>query len=140
MGNRDVKIETTGIRELRKALRDTDPELVKEFRREFKAVAEIVAADARSTMPARSGRARGSVRAVSGGNTVYVKGGKATVPYYGWLDFGGVLRPSGRRRGTQFRPVLGDGRYLYPAIRRNRDRLIKAAEATFDRAARKVGL
>jgi hypothetical protein len=140
----DVQLYAEGVRELRKALRDADPQLAKEFQREFKGVAEIVAADARGRVPSRSGRAARSIRAVSGGNTVFVKGGKKTVPYYGWLDFGSRTPQSGRPRRVG--PWRGsgagprDGRFIYPAIKSKQRQIVAAAEKAFDAAARKVRL
>jgi hypothetical protein len=140
----DVQLYAQGIRELRKALRDADPQLAREFQSEFKSVADIVASDARGRVPSRSGRSARSIRAVSGGNTVYVKGGKKAVPYYGWLDFGSRTPRSGNPRSVG--PWRGsgrgprEGRFIYPAIRSRQRQIVAAAEAAFDKAARKVGL
>lgn len=134
-------VAVEGLAELRRALKTVDAELPKELRRSFLAVGTRIADDARRTVPVRSGRAARSVKAGVSGNTAYVQGGRKTVPYYGWLDFGGQL-PSKRsgKRARAVRPRIKEGRYLYPAIRRNRDRTIKetaeALESITERAFR----
>jgi hypothetical protein len=105
----------------------------------MKSVAELVAADARSRVPSRGGKAAASIRARSGGNTVYIRAGGARVPYYGWLDFGGTLKPKGRRYNTQVRPRIQGGRFIYPAIEAKQSLLIKKAEEAFESAKRKAG-
>ena len=129
-----------GLRELQKALRDAGPAHTKHLRQEFKRVAEIVASDARSRLPSRSGRAAGSVRAGGDNRGAFVQGGKKAVPYYAWLDFGGTLRPVGRRRNTQVREQVQGGRAIYPAIRAKRDELLEAAVRSLDNAKREAGL
>jgi hypothetical protein len=130
-------VEVHGLKELRRDLRKIDPALQKELRTDLLEVGKAVAADAQSEMPVRTGRAKGSVKAGMSGNNAYVQGGKTTVPYFGWLDFGGVLRPTGGRRNTITREVLKKGRYLYPAIDRNADRIKQGAEDAVEKAIRK---
>lgn len=134
-----VGVQIHGLAEVRRGLRLIDPELQKEFRVEMKGVAEIIAADARSRVPSRSGKAAASIRARSGGNTVFIRAGGARVPYYGWLDFGGTLKPTGRRRNTIRRPKVQGGRFIYPAIEAKQTVLIQRAEQAFDKAKRKAG-
>ncbi len=136
----DVRFYVTGLAELRAGLRKLEPELLPLLRDNLKAAGEIIAADARSRVPVVSGAARDSIRATAGGNNVYVVGGKAKTPYYGWLDFGGVLRPTGNRTNTQTnRPAIKQGRYIYPAISHNGVALKAAVTRAFDEAATKAG-
>lgn len=150
-----AEVNVTGLRELRSALRKVDKSLLPELRDELKGAVEIVAADVRSSMPKDTGRAAASVRAVARGNTIYLVGGKARVPYYGWLEFGGKLpdkRPRTKKAlaGNGFGPVakakgavrdkVREGRYMYPAIRRKTPQIVEAAGDAFDNAARKAGL
>jgi hypothetical protein len=150
-----AEINVTGLRELRSALRKIDKGLLAELRDEMKDAVDVVAQDVRAHIPTNTGRAAASVRATAGGNTFYIKAGGARVPYYGWLDFGGRLpdkRVSGKRamdggslmhpvkhvRGAN-RPKIREGRYLYPAIRRQTPKIIDAAGDAVDNAARKAG-
>jgi hypothetical protein len=109
-----IKVE--GLAELRRALGKIDPTLQKQLRGRLLKVAQRVSERARQNVPTRSGKARNSIKASVSGNKVYLQGGKNTVAYYGWLDFGGRLKPVGERHNTQTRPVIRGGRYLYPAI------------------------
>lgn len=129
----------TGIREARRALRRVAPEALPALRDELKKVAAPVVADIRANVPVRSGAARDSVRVTGGGNVVYLNAGRASVPYFGWLDFGGRLLPKGKRRGTQYRPVLNSGRYIYPAISRHGAQIQQGALKAIDAATRKAG-
>jgi hypothetical protein len=133
-----VRVE--GLAELRRALGRIDKTLPKHLRGKLKTVGDKVAALARSKMPSRSGRARASVKAGVSGNNAYVQGGKASVRYYGWLDYGGTLRPTGNRRGTQHRPVVRKGRYLYPSIDEMRPQIVSGANAAFDLTKQELGL
>ncbi len=122
-----------GLRELRRDLRKVAPELLPLLRDELKkAVDTTVVPRARAKMPRITGAAQDSVRAVSGGNTVFIRAGGAKVPYYGWLDFGGTLAKVGLRRNEQYRSILKSGRYLYPAIAESSSALANAAAEASD--------
>lgn len=128
-------IKIAGLKELQGALKRIDGESQKMLRVVFNDAVEIVAADARRGVPTKSGRARASVKAQSGQREARVVGGGKKVPYYPWLDFGGrVGRDKSIRRS--FQP---DGRYLYPAYRRNRPEVFEAMQAGIIRVLRSVG-
>lgn len=144
------QIQLTGFKEARTALRKLYPELVPELRTELKQAVmlttvprarSLIEADKPATVrPRRStGRAARSVRATSGGNVVFIVGGGARVPYFGWRDFGGDLKPVGQRHNKQSRPFMQRGRYLYRAVDDTSVALTRAAGSAFDRAARKAG-
>jgi HK97 gp10 family phage protein len=139
------EIRVEGLAELRRALRQVDdPEALGELRRGLKDAAEIVARDARSRVPVRTGRARDSIRATSGGNKAYVIGGKARVPYYGWLDFGTRTPRRGNRRSVG--PWSGSGvgpekgRFIYKAIDANDREIAREIERALDTALRRLDL
>jgi len=137
-----VRIE--GIKELRRALNKIDKELTKEFRVELKKIGDDVAADARSSVPSRTGRARGSIRSGMSGNNGYVAGGKKAVPYFGWLDFGSRQPRTGNPRSRGPWAGSGEGpkggRFIYPGINRNRAeihrRAVRAMEEAKDKSFR----
>lgn len=133
-----VRVE--GLRELRRSLGQIDKTLQKNLRGRLKKIGDEVAADARQPMPVKTGRAKASVRAGVSGNTAYVQIGKKAVPYAAWLDFGGVLKPTGNRRNTIRRKRIPGGRYLYPAIERNRLNITRQALAAFAETKRDLGL
>ena len=131
-----VRVE--GLKELRRGLNRIDPELTKQLRKDLLEIGKDIAADARRTVPSISGKARGSIRAGVSGNKAYVAGGKKTVPYYGWLDFGSRTPRSGRPRSVG--PWKGSGagpkrgRFIYAAIDRNLKQIERRAVAAFDKA------
>lgn len=151
-----AEINVTGLAELRRALRKIDASILPELRDGLKGAADIVVRDVQGRMPKRSGRAAGSVRSVASGNTIYVKGGGAKVPYFGWLEFGGQLpghhyrtkramwwpgaaHPVAHAEGASL-PKVPDGRYIRPTIKRRERDIVEAAGDAFDNAARKAGL
>ena len=139
MGNEQA-VHVEGLKELRRALGQVDPALQKALRGRLKRIGERVADRARQRMPKRSGRAAGSVKAGASGNNAYVQTGKKSVPYAAWLDFGGTLRPTGKRHNTIERPRIQHGRYLYPAIEEMRPETQRQAVEAFEQAARDAGL
>ena len=151
-----ASVHITGLRELRAALRQVDKEIAGELREGLKDAVNIISEDVKRQIPSRSGKAAGSVRAVSGGNTIWLVGGGARVPYYGWLEFGGKLpgkHPASKKalfwpgaahpvnfaRGSS-RGKVKEGRYIRPTIERNIPRLVEAAGDAFDSARLKAGL
>lgn len=133
-------IAVEGLVELRKALLEAGGlPLQKKLRARFLKIGQEVAAEAKTHVPVKTGRARDSIRAGASGTTAYVAGGKSTVSYYGWLEYGGVLKPTGNRRNTISRPRKPGGRYLYPAIEKKRDRIQSEALEAFRDSAREVG-
>jgi hypothetical protein len=136
----DARVHVEGLKELRHALGQVDKQLPKNLRVRLKAIGDRVAAATRAKMPHGTGRAASSVKAGVSGNTAYVQEGKSAVPYVGWLDFGGVLAPSGGRRGTQNRPKVKGGRYLYPTVHEMRPETERQAAEAFDETARELGL
>lgn len=70
----------------------------------FETIANLAVAQVRAKVPKRTGQFAATVRAGKTKKKVYVRTGKAKVPYAGWLEFG----------GTRGRPYIDRGRYLYP--------------------------
>jgi hypothetical protein len=136
--NAGVHIE--GLRELNRSLKELDKQILKDLRVELVDVAEVVVHEAQSNVPVKSGRALSSIKAGADAKGAFVQGGRSTVPYYAWLDFGGVLRPTGGRRNTITREVLKKGRYLYPAIDKHFDKVTSGAVKAFEKARAKLSL
>jgi len=138
-------VRVSGIKEVRSALRRLgDAEALTEVREALKAGAEIVAAETRKRIPVGTGRARDSVRATAGGNKAYVNGGKASVPYYGWLDFGTRTPMSGRPRSVGPWAKSGKGpdrgRFIYPALDDTIDQVVDKVGDGLEAFARKERL
>lgn len=135
-------IKVDGLPELQRALKDLDPALAKALKVELKDVAESVMHDAQNDMPVKSGRALESMKAGADIAGPYVAGGKKSVPYYGWLDFGSRTPIKGRPRsvgpwkGTGAGPKKG--RFIFPAIDRNRDVIERKSTDAFEKAKREA--
>ena len=130
----------SNLAEVRKYLRKIHPDLVPVLREDLKAAIIVNTLPAIiQRVPKISNYARFTIKARSGGNTLYViAGGKSSVaPYFGWLDFGGTLRNRGPGRNqTIVRPIIKYGRYVYPGIKQTQDRLVDAAGRAVDKAVK----
>jgi hypothetical protein len=76
-----------------------------------RAAAEPVAAMARSALPHASGRLAGDVRVTASRSGAAVRMGRKTLPYAGWVEFGGTRR----KPHDSARLFVRAGRYLFPA-------------------------
>jgi len=136
------EVQIDGLKALRAGLRKIDPQLQKDLRNDLLPVAHRVAADAAGRVPSKSGRAAASVRGGVSGNNAYVQGGRKTVPYFGWLDFGSRSPKAGNPRsvgpwaGTGAGPKRG--RFLYPAIDAKREDIETTAADAIDRVIDRV--
>ena len=128
-----VQVRVEGLAQLRKRLAAVeDIEGRAELRAGLKDAADLVAADAKGRVPKRSGRAAASIRPGVSGNRAYVAGGRKTVPYYGWLDFGSRSPISGRARSVgpwaKTGQGPGRGRFIYPAFDAKRAQVVGAVD------------
>lgn len=134
----DLRIDQSALGGLMKALKTVDPLLQKELKGELAKAAGIVANAAKGKVPSKSGRAAGSIRSGGTAKGAYVAGGKASVPYYGWLDFGTRSPISGRP--LKVGPWAGSGkgplkgRFLYPAIAEKRPEVELAVRAAISKS------
>lgn len=133
----NVELQVDGLKQLRSALRKLDDDSLKNLRDSLKKAGDVVASDARRRAFAFSKRAAATIRTTAGGNTVYVMGGKAKLPWYGWADFGSRTPVSGNPRSVG--PWKGSGsgpargRFIYPALDDNFERLVSVvADAVGD--------
>ena len=117
---------------------------LKEVRGALKRGAEIVAVDARRRVPSRSGRARGSITTTVSGASAFVVGGRKTVRYYSWLDFGGRSPRYGQPRSVGPWAHAGkgptDGRFLYPALAAKFDEVAAEVQRGLDEVIAGEGL
>jgi hypothetical protein len=127
-------IRIAGLKEFVRDLKKLDAELPKVLRVAFNAAGEDIVKDAQAKIPARSGRARGSIKMKSTQKEARIVGGSAKVPYYAWLDFGGKLPRGGKR------PFIREGRYIYAAYFRQRAGVAVKLEAALLDAARAAGV
>lgn len=133
-------ITVKGIKEVRSSLLALSQDGVwkPELRQAGKTAAEIVAVEARkragrgtsnvSGGPARLGsKGIASIRSVASQTSAGVKGGGASVPWYGGSDFGtGGAHP-------QFPSKIKKGRFIYPAIDAKMDEVLRSYTQSLDR-------
>lgn len=139
----DVKVEVRGIRELNSAFRRLDAGVSQRLKANFLAIAEAVAVNARGRVPHRSGDAAASIKARASSRGASIAFGGTKAPYFPWLDFGGstgrghqkgVSGSGSIKREWRGRPV-GEGRYIYPAIRAMRPQTERAVDRAIAAAA-----
>lgn len=132
----------TNLKEVRAVLKKIHPSLLPVLRNELQGAVEVSILPSimrqLPTGPDRGGHVRSSVKAYGSANTVYIKAGGGRFAYLPWLEFGGVLGPVGKRRNTQVRPFVKDGRWMYPTVKRNRHKLALAAGEAVEKVIRKL--
>jgi len=99
-------------RDINRLADDVSGPLYAGIRQAGKDAAEPVAALTRASLPmGGSGRLAGDVRTSGTKTGAAVRMGRKTVPYAGWIEFGGS-RPDGSER-----EYVPGGRYLFPAAK-----------------------
>lgn len=102
-----------GARALRKDLShladDATGPLYQVMKQAGRDAAEPVAAATRQALPHVTGTLAGDVRTSGTKTGAAVRMGRVSVPYAGWVEFGGT-----RKDGSE-RPFIRTGRYLFPA-------------------------
>lgn len=131
-----TRIEIKGIKEFQQALRRMDADLPKQLRIALNQASQLVVDKARPQIPHRSGAASQSLKVRSSQREARVAAGGRRAPYYPWLDFGGKVGPS----RSVSRPFYKEGRYIYPALRQNRDEITKVLQVAITDLARGAGL
>jgi hypothetical protein len=130
------------------ALGAVDSRLPGELKEESLEIAEDVRDLAqlklRSDVATSTGRAAASIRAFSNMRGAGVRGGHASVPYFGWLDFGGTIRHEGSKHEHTTahlirREVRREGRYIYPAADEESTRAAPRVERMLDRLFARAG-
>ena len=115
-----AELQVQNLGQVSRALRAVGKDAQGELKALGAEAANIVEADAKRRAPVRTGRLRNSIRSSGQARGAVVRGGKASVPYYGWIDFGGKRGKSSARR-----PFLKRGRILYPAIDARQDEVVE---------------
>lgn len=135
-------IEIEGLAAFRRDLKKIDEQLTKELREELLVIGRDVAAGASAKVPVRTGRAKASIRAGVSGNTAYVAGGKQSVPYYAWLDFGSREPNRGQARSVGPWRKSGEGpkggRFIFPTVAASKPDIERRSKEAFDKAAEKA--
>lgn len=129
-------IKIDGLAEFNRDLRKLDNDLPKVLRLAHNEAAEVVVDWVKPRVPKRSGRAAGTVKAKSTRTESRVSEGSNRAPYTPWLDYGGKVG----RRNSVVRPFIKEGRYLYPGLANNYDRINEVLLESLLDVARQAGV
>lgn len=132
----DIKISVEGLSEFLRALRKLDADLPKMVRLANNSAADLLITKTRPLIPARTGRARNSLKAQSTRASARISVGGPKAPYYPWLDFGGK---TGRHKSV-VRPFYKQGRYLYPTLSKYKEEIIALHYKAIQDVAKAAGL
>lgn len=126
----EFAVRVEGLRELRRDLRQLQPDAAKEIRTVLKGAAEIVAAAARADAPRKTGRLADSIRGTTAGDRGVVR---SKLPYANVQHWGGTIAPRGtpiRIRATEF---------VAKNLERRAEHIVEAIGDGIERAAQKNG-
>lgn len=126
----DVKVQTQGLSELRRDLKRLDPLIDNELRDAIKEGAGKVAVTAGALAPRESGELAHSIRPTVSGARASVG---STLPYAGWIEHGGTIRP----RGVPI-TIRGAG-MVGRAVEDHADQIVEDIADGIERAARRAG-
>jgi hypothetical protein len=132
----DIRIEVDNLRHIRSGLARLADEAPEALQETLDYSADLLVRTTLPKVPRVSGAARGSIRATSGSQSSRVTAGGPDAPYFAWLDLGGR---AGRNLSV-LRPVIREGRYLYPSLREITPDVDREIEQSMDRAIRNGGL
>ncbi len=129
-------VHIDGLSQFVRNLKKLDADLPKVLRVSFNDALTIVVDYARPRVPAKSGKARGSIKTKSTRTQARVSAGGRKAPYYPWLDFGG----RGPNNRPAPRPFHRDGRYLWHALVVKRDEFHAAMTKALVGVAEQAGI
>jgi len=122
-------VEVEGAKELRKAIRQAqDKGLKDELKKANKDAAEIVADDARSKVPVRSGALRRSIRSLGSQTAGQVAAGRGKTRVYA-----PIIHFGNPRRGIRPNP------FLYDAVDARRDEVRREYQKALNKLTSKLG-
>lgn len=120
-------IQTAGLKELRKALKDADPAQRKAIAKALRTTANVVASKAKELAPKKSGALAASIRGGTNAAGAYVQaGGTPKVTYAGPINFGWS------------RHNIGAQEFMYRAYGSTQDKVIEVFNLELDIALGKV--
>jgi len=130
MADRDLAVKVDNLQPLRKALRAVDKDALRDVQTVTKRAAEVVAVEARSRAPRRTGRLAGSIRATTSGARGIVR---SPLPYAPVHEYGGTIEP----RGTPIR--IKRREYITGALEEKQDQVRDELARGFNEVARRHG-
>lgn len=131
-----MKLAIQGLSEFTRAIKKLDADLPKMVRVANNSAADLLISKARPLIPARTGKARASLKAQSTRASARISVGGPKAPYYPWLDFGGR---TGRKRSV-VRPFYKAGRYIYPTLSKYQEEIAQLQYDALKDIAKAAGL
>lgn len=125
-----LAVHVEGLSELRRDTRRVQPAATREIRVVIKAAAELVASEARTLAPRRSGALAESITASTAGDRGLVR---SRLPYANVQEYGGTIAP----RGTPIR--IRAHEFGLRALESKREAVIEALDQGLDAVARRNG-
>jgi phage gpG-like protein len=126
----EYAVKVNGLAELRRDLRRLQPALATQLSRVLKEAASIVAADAASLAPRKTGALAASYRPYASGNRAGVR---SRLPYAAVHEYGGTISP----RGADI--LIARSEPVSRAVARNTDAIMRELEDGFEVAAARTG-
>lgn len=114
----------------RRAVRGTSRDALVQVQAVTRAAAQIVATDARTLAPRKTGALQDSIRATTSGNKGIVR---SPLPYASVHEYGGVIRPKGSPLNIRRSEFIGR------AMERNQEKVMRSLETGFAAVARRHG-
>lgn len=127
-----IKIQDTGFGAAIAQVQDQIPAMVEGV---VLFAAQITIDTARPGVPTVTGKAAKSLQAFLSGGLGIAQGG-GVIDYYRWLELGGE---SGRAHANR-RPVIPEGRYIWPAYQRKEDEIRTEMESAVNKLVASAGL
>ena len=134
-----VQIDVRELRDLSRRLRGLSKDAQKELTVELTNISDRLVVRIKGRVPARSGRARASVRARKAAGGVKIAAGGRTAPHYPWLDFGGSTKVPGAGQRVR-RDFVKEGRYIFPTVADHKDEIEHDVADAMQKVARKYDL
>ncbi|MDQ3107509.1 MAG: hypothetical protein M3Q68_06845 [Actinomycetota bacterium] len=124
------------MKEVQRELRALDSALAKELKDVNLAVADMVADIARAKVPSTSGKARSTYKAKGEQRYAVIKAGGKKAEYVPWLEFGGTRGDEKK----QSRPFVSAGRYIWPVVGMQRNKIKSEYAIALGQLLDKAGL
>jgi phage gpG-like protein len=128
MPNQPIAVE--GLSDLRRSLKATNKDALREVQKVVKRGAEIIAQDSRTLAPRRSGKLAASIRAGTSGSKGIVR---SKLPYAKVHEWGGTIRP----RGADIK--IKKSEFVGRALERKESAVRRELERGFADVARRNG-
>lgn len=130
----DFAVQVDGLNVTAATLRAVDADLHRGLKPLLNEAARVIANEAKTRVPRKSGRLANSIRPASTATQGRVAMGSKRVSYAGFIEFGGRV---GRHNSVR-RAWVPSGRYLQPSLKAKRAQIDHFAETLLQRAARRA--